>query len=203
MTPLMKPPLDQTRASYDEHALQIADGFWNAQLTNIWETFRQGLPEGAKIADVGCGAGRDTAYFLQHEYQAVGLDYSRGMLLEAMRRAPALYQQGDMRSLPYAAEVFDAAWVCASLLHLPREQAPGAVAEFCRILKPGGSLFLGVKEGQGEGWDMRKGKRFFTYYQENEVRNLLASAGFEIVHLFKESGETAVWLNTFAQKTTR
>jgi len=70
----MKSPLDQTRASYDEHAAQIADGFWNTELTTIWETFRQGLPEGAKITDVGCGAGRDTAYSLQHGYQAVGLD---------------------------------------------------------------------------------------------------------------------------------
>ena len=199
----MKSPLDQTRSSYDENAAQIAEGFWNTELTNIWDRFRQPLPEGAKIADIGCGAGRDTGYFLQHGYLAIGLDYSRGMLLEAMRRAPAPYQQGDMRALPYAAGVFDAAWVCASFLHIPREEAPGVMAELYRILKPGGSLFLGVKEGQGEGWDFRKGKRFFTYYQEEEIRKLLTSAGFEITQLSIDSGEKTVWLNTFSRKTPR
>lgn len=199
----MKSILDQTRTSYDEKAAQIAEGFWNTDLTEIWNIFCAGLAEGAKIADIGCGGGRDTGYFLNHGFRAVGLDYSHGMLLEALQRAPAPYLQGDMRALPYAAGAFDAAWVCASLLHLPRAAAPGVVAELYRVLKPGGNLFLGVKEGKGEGWDFRKGKRFFTYYQEEEIRRLLSSAGFEIIQLSKDADETVSWLNTFARKTHR
>ena len=199
----MKSILDQTRTSYDANAAQIAEGFWNTDLTEIWNTFREGLPEGAKIADIGCGAGRDTDFFTQHGFWTVGLDYSHGMLREAIRRAPAPYQQGDMRALPYAAGAFDAAWVCASLLHLPRAAAPGVAAELSRILKPGGKLFLGVKEGKGEGWDFRKGKRFFTYYREEEIRSLLTTAGFEITRLIREPGKTVAWLNTFARKTPR
>ena len=197
----MDSKLDQTRDSYDRNAFQISEGFWQSDLGEMWDDFCQFLRSGAKVVDVGCGPGRDTALFTRRGYWTTGLDYSRGMLQEALQRAPAPYLQGDMRDLPFAANRFDGAWVCASLLHLPREESPRALSEVWRILKPGGIVFLALKEGRGERWDMRKGKRFFTFFQEEEIRNLLASAGFEIVRVSKNSGETADWLNIFAQKS--
>lgn len=192
--------LDRTRNSYDKYATQIADGFWGTELNQSWDAFSHTLPQGAKVADIGCGPGRDTAQFRQRGYWTTGLDYSSGMLQEAMQRAPAPYLQGDMRFLPFAADSFEGAWVCASLLHIPREDAPAVLAGIWRILKPGGSMFLALKEGQGEGWDTRKGDRFFTFYQQDEIRLLLQSAGFVITELQVHQAETVTWLNLYARK---
>ena len=196
----MKPEIDPTRKSYDQFAVQAADRFWGFELTETWEDFDHSLPRGAKVADIGCGPGRDTAQFNQRGFWATGLDYSIGILQEAMRRAPAPYLQGDMRTLPYAPESFEGVWACASLLHLPRDQAPGVLAEIWRIMKPQGSLYLALKEGQGNYWDTKEGERFFTLFQEDEMRNMLQAAGFEIHRVVINPGEDAPWLNIFARK---
>ncbi len=86
------------------------------------------IPPDARILDLGCGAGRDAAVFTGLGHWVAGMDLSMGMLLEANRRAPGSYLQGDMTRLPFAPESFDAAWLNASLLHLPRELAPGVLA---------------------------------------------------------------------------
>jgi ubiquinone/menaquinone biosynthesis C-methylase UbiE len=189
-----------TQNAYDQNAAQIAEGFWQFELTETWDAFTQRLAQGVRIADIGCGPGRDTAQFVQRGFRVAGLDYSFGMLGEAQRRAPAPYLQGDMRILPFASNSFKGAWVCASLLHLPRGEAPRVMAETHRILKPGGVLYISLKEGQGEEWDTRKGARFFTYYQADEVKSLLESAGFEITELKVNPGESHPWINIFAQK---
>lgn len=189
-----------TRKAYDLNAAQIAEGFWQFELTETWDAFTQELAQDARVVDIGCGPGRDTAQFIQRGFWATGLDYSTGMLGEAKRRAPAPYLQGDMRTLPFAPNTFGGAWICASLLHLPRGDAPQALAETCRILKPGGVLYISLKEGNGEEWDTRKGSRFFTYYQADEAKLLLESAGFEITELKVNPGESHPWINIFAQK---
>lgn len=191
----------RTRASYDANAAEISDGFWEFELTETWDAFTRTLPSGARLADIGCGPGRDTAQFTQRGFWTAGLDFSTGMLREALQRAPAPYLQGDMRTLPFATESFDGAWTCASLLHLPREEAPGVLAEIRRILKPGGVLYLSLKEGEGEYWDDRKGERFFTLFQEDEIRGLLKRAGFQISLLLINPGDPRPWINIFARKS--
>jgi ubiquinone/menaquinone biosynthesis C-methylase UbiE len=81
----MDPNIEQTRSSYNKNAVQIADGFWEIELTESWDAFSRTLPGGAKVADIGCGPSRDTAQFNQRGYWTTGLDYSSGMLKEAIQ----------------------------------------------------------------------------------------------------------------------
>ena len=73
--------------------------------------------------------------------------------------------------------------VACWLLHLPRIQAPQALLEFYRVLRPGGTLYVGVKEGEGKKWvtDQKGQERFFTYYQPEEIDRLIQAGNFEIV----------------------
>ncbi len=66
-----------------------------------------------------------------------------------------------------------------------------------------GTLYLGVKEGEGEAVRGRdEGKpRFFTYFTENELRTLVTKAGFRVVdsgHGRGVSNEGLPWLHLFA-----
>ena len=196
----MEPKKDPTRDAYDQNAAQIAERFWAIELLRQWDLFCAALPQEARVIDLGCGPGRDVAEFMRRGFWTTGLDYSAGLLCEAARRTPAPYLRANLRHLPFPPAVFDGAWFNASLLHLPRQDAPYTLLGVRRILKPGAVLYLSLKRGAGERWEKREGKRFFTYYQEDEIITLLESIGFVITQFFIEPGKTVSWLNIFARK---
>lgn len=192
---------DPTRQTYDTYAAQIAERFWKTDLSRSWDAFGARLPEGALVADLGCGPGRDTGHFTGRGFQVVGMDYSYGMLRQAAERAPAPYTQGDLRTLPFASGAFQGAWMSASLLHIPRGQVPGVLAEVRRVLKPEGVLYLGVKEGEGEVWERREGERFFTFFRVDEIHALLTSAGFTLLEKWLDHTPKVTWINLLARNT--
>lgn len=95
-------------------------------------------------ADVGCGAGRDTAWLAAHGYDAIGFDASPALLAEAARRYPALrYREA---ALPELAGVDDGQFanvLCETvIMHLDADAIPAAVRKLVAILRPGGVLYL-------------------------------------------------------------
>jgi SAM-dependent methyltransferase len=107
-----------------------------------------------------------------------------------------------LRSLPFADAVLDAAWVNASLLHISRAQAPGVLAEVRRALKPGGVLYLSLKEGDGEVWEQREGMRFFSFFRVEETHEMLAEAGFTLLDEWIEPTKKVTWINILAKKSS-
>ena len=108
-----------------------------------------------------------------------------------------------MRRLPFTDGWADGCFVCASLLHVPRHQAPRALSEFRRVLCGGGALYIGVKEGDGEAWvtDQAGKERFFVYYHAEEVDQLIQAAGFKIADAWLSppgEGQRHNWINRFA-----
>lgn len=137
----------------------------------------------ARLVDVGCGPGWETATFAARGHDVLGIDLTPAFLRGARRNVPdAGFARMDMRSTGLDTGAFDGLWACASFLHVPREDAPGTLAEFHRIVRPGGVIHLSVKRGDGE----RKGEgydgdeRRFTLYQPDGLRELVADAGFAV-----------------------
>lgn len=104
------------------------------------------LRPGARVLDVGCGAGHDTLVMAERVDGGglvVGVDLSATMLAETRRRAagvPVLLCRADAQALPFRAGAFDACALRAVLIHTPD---PGqAVVEAMRVLRPGGQVLL-------------------------------------------------------------
>jgi ubiquinone/menaquinone biosynthesis C-methylase UbiE len=200
--------VERTSAAYDRIAARYAAGA-TYPLEQELERFRHMVPIGGLVFDIGCGPGQYARALAARKLHPVGLDLSSGMLQQAQaqgrhgRRGALRLVRADMRQLPVADAYVDGCFVCASLLHLPRTQAPQALAEFRRVLPPGGALYVGVKEGEGEEWvaDQDGHERFFTYYQLKEIDRLIQAAGFEIVDGWSSppgKGQRHNWLNRFA-----
>ena len=206
-------PIDQNRSAYDHIAQRYAE--INAAMPG--EVAEQAgrllarLPAApARILDLCCGAGRDLAWFKAHDRHMFGVDLSRGMLNQACQVTQAPLSQMDMRLLGFAPAVFQAVWCCAALLHLPKIQVPGALAEISRVLVPGGLLSLSVQKGTGEGFERilydrpieYDGviERFFARYEQGEMAALLEQAGFTILQQGENTG-TRLWLWYDACKT--
>src|SRR5262245_32105013 len=138
-----------TSATYDQVASDYAARSPSAvpeTLATIRQRFAALLALGARVLDVGCGPGWEAARLRALGIRAYGLDRSRGMLAEARAWGVPLLL-GDMRDLPVPNGLLDGLWVCASFLHIPKRDGPVVLCEFHRVLRPGGVLYIGVKEG--------------------------------------------------------
>lgn len=193
-----------TNATYDiiaaDYATRVSDP---GTLAEARTRFAALVPPGGRVLDVGCGPGRDLAGLARLGLGSVGLDRSRGMLRQARQRTTRPLLLGDMRRLPVRPGLLDGLWVSASFLHLPKADGPAVLSEFRRVLRAGGVLYLGVKEGTGEGWtsDDSHGHvlpRFFAYYQAAELDERLAEAGFAVVDGWSRADRQQRWLNRLA-----
>lgn len=172
-------PIKHTIDIYDRAAQQYLERdqrFDPARIRS--ERFVNSLPAGSKVLDLGCGAGKYLRRLRDSGLWAIGADLSYGLLALNMAGKPLI--QADMRHLPFKNAAFDGIWMNASLLHLPRDQAPQAVIEVQRILHPGGYWFLSVKRGDGEAFkEGIGGDRFYTYYERDQLAALVSD--FQIV----------------------
>ncbi len=99
---------------------------------------------GERILDAGCGTGRHLTTIVEAGADAVGLDFSHGMLGVARRKHPQLpLAVADLHSgLPLQSDSFDAV-VCALVgEHLEQLQPLGD--ELYRVLRPGGRIVFSV-----------------------------------------------------------
>jgi len=105
-----------------------------------------GMPAGARVLDVPCGQGRHAHLLAEAGFRVDGLDYSRTLLAHAKARGtgPTLrYTRGDMRTLPSRwTGRFDALvnlFTSFGFFMQPSDDSK-TIAEFARVLKPGGTL---------------------------------------------------------------
>jgi SAM-dependent methyltransferase len=98
------------------------------------------LPPGTAV-DAACGTGRHAQYLASLGHKVTGVDGSPEMLAAARAKVPAgEFLEGDLRRLPVPDRHADLVVCALALSHVP-ELAP-VLAEFARILRPGGHLVI-------------------------------------------------------------
>jgi len=96
--------------------------------------------DGDPVLEVGCGHGLHTPVYAGL-YDLYAVDISPSLVTEAKHRAPqATIDRCDAHDLPYKDGAFDAV-VGTAILHHMSDQ-PGAIKEWQRVTKPGGSITL-------------------------------------------------------------
>ena len=114
------------------------------------------LPAGATVLDVACGRGASAVHLARRfEWQVVGVDLGAANLKAASDAAAgaelsdrARFVRGDGERLPVADGVFDAVISECALCTMPDK--PSAVAEFARVLRPGGVVGIADLTRGGE-----------------------------------------------------
>jgi ubiquinone/menaquinone biosynthesis C-methylase UbiE len=148
------------------------------------------LARGDGVLDVACGPGNFTREFARvvgDEGLAVGIDASRPMLEQAVRRAVTagvdnmVFIHGDAVALPFRDRSFDAV-CCFAALHLFAD--PGvALDHMRRVLTPGGRVAL-FTTCRGRSAPLRTlesaigGRSGMRMFEQHEVMEALAARGF-------------------------
>jgi malonyl-CoA O-methyltransferase len=168
-----KASLEEIRRSFNESAADeehfpstIDPRIYHVQL--ILEYL--GDLSGRRVIDIGCGKGR-FARILKDRYpgaKIVGFDLAEAMLRFLPDRvAPC---SGSMTQLPFANESFDAAYATESLEHAVDVEL--AVAEICRVVKPGGKIIIIDKNA--EHWGRLKTPHWEKWFRRKELEKLLS-----------------------------
>lgn len=98
----------------------------------------------SQVADLGCGPGYVTAHLDELGLAAFGVDASPAMIELARQAYPGLrFDVGSMAALDIADGVLGGVLSRWSIIHTPPEELPVVLAEFHRVLAPGGHLLVG------------------------------------------------------------
>jgi len=137
--------IDKTLKYYNENAQSFASGTVSVKFTKVQDKFLEKLNPDAYILDFGCGAGRDTKYFLSRGYQVDAVDGS-----EQLCRIASEYTEIKVRQMLFQEldekEKYDGIWACASILHLPKKQLREVLKNMYAALKSKGWIYTSFTE---------------------------------------------------------
>jgi SAM-dependent methyltransferase len=171
-----------TLAAYDSHAAEYAaDWLGQHAPEDMYALLREHFTPGP-TADIGCGAGRDTAWLAANGFDARGFDASAGLLAQARIAHPALHF--DLAALPELAGVprgkFQNVLCETVIMHLAPAQVGPSVRSLLAVLRPGGTLYLSWRVTDDADKRDPAG-RLYASFDKRVVTNELAP-GDAIVH---------------------
>ncbi|GAA1023863.1 methyltransferase [Acrocarpospora pleiomorpha] len=142
--------LTATRTAYDDAAARYAEFVdehfpanpLNRVMIALFAELVRAAGDGL-VADVGCGPGHITAYLRSLGVTAFGIDLSPEMIALARGAHPELrFEVGLIGALDVEDASLAGVLANYSIIHTPPERLPETLAEFHRVLGPGGHLLL-------------------------------------------------------------
>jgi SAM-dependent methyltransferase len=131
-------------AWYERHADSYATRTLEGGPEADRDAFVDEVGLGARVLDVGCGAGRDLRAFADAGLQPEGLEASPTLAAWARRHAGVKVTVGLLEDAVWDAP-FDGVWACASLVHVPCSALRRPLDRIASWLKPGGTLWFSMR----------------------------------------------------------
>lgn len=156
---------DESAANEEHFPSTIDPRIYHVQL--ILEYF--GDLAGKRVLDVGCGKGRFARVLAERHPAAriAAMDLSEAML--RFVPAPITACSATMTALPFRDAAFDAAYATESLEHAVDIER--ALAELCRVVKPGGRIV--VIDKNAEHWGKLATPEWERWFHREELEKLL------------------------------
>lgn len=169
----------------------------NAELNHFIKDLLE-LQEHDTVLEIGFGPGTLLWQMAQITTKGLveGIDFSEVMVAQAQKtnqhyiaQKRVKIQKGNCDNLPYGPESFDK--VCTSNTIYFWENPKAIIKEIFRIVKPGGRLVIGFRDAD-QMKALPLSEDVFHFYTGDDVKGLLANAGFSNVCIEKKEGQSLV-----------
>jgi SAM-dependent methyltransferase len=195
---------DRIAERYAAWAAQV----WSDERARYTELIIRSVPDGAAVLELGCAGGGPTTQALAARFTVTGVDLSARNVELARANAPtATFLHADMTELEIEPASFDAVVAFFSIIHVPREEQPGLLAQIARWLRPGG-LFVATlgasstENGYEEDW--LGAPMYWSHFDAETNRRMVEEAGFvvnsAILETADEDGAAVTFLWVVARK---
>jgi SAM-dependent methyltransferase len=189
MNTVMENPSDITvetyRRNFDKY-VERTPAVPSIELTEWMDCFLAHILQGGMILEIGSATGRDARYLSERGYVVMCTDVI-GQALQKLSEEGFETAEFDFRDEPKREWIgkFDGVFANAVLLHAPLDVFEDALGKFATVLKEGGVVAFSLKTGAGEEITLEKmdAPRYFRYYTEPEIREVLRQHPFEIISI--------------------
>jgi ubiquinone/menaquinone biosynthesis C-methylase UbiE len=196
MMELRNLPSSQTRNSYNLVAGKYHDLFHD-ELNgkpfdrSLLDRFAGMLPPGSSVLDAGCGPSAHIGKFLaERGVRVLGLDIAEECVHKASSLNPSsIFIQSDIATLPFRDKSLNGIVAYYSIIHTPKKFLADIFREFHRVMTKSGVVLVAVKAGKGEE-ELSEllsipTSIHFSYFEEEEIRQLVVDGGFELTYLHR------------------
>ena len=148
--------------------------------------FITALPRGGSALDLGCGPGTAAGVMANAGLHVHATDAVPEMIA-LVPQNPQIHAEVKTFSQIDGTKLYDGIWANFSLLHAERATLPTILNSLHIALKPNGYFHIAMKLGTNTARDSIG--RQYTYVTEDELRDLLTTAGFTITKKHTGSGK--------------
>lgn len=190
-----------THSFYSGRAAAYAEDTGQYTLSSHLHRFASLLETGARVLEIGCGSGRDSAWLVSQGFDVHPTDGVAEMAAQAADRLGV-----PVTVLPFgeinAVQDYDGVWANACLLHVPRADLSDVLQRIQRALRPGGLFYASYKAGQAEGVDTFG--RYYNYPDEAWLTSAYGGGWSSLDITAADGGGydglPTSWLHVFAQR---
>ena len=142
------------------------------------------LPPGSSVLDLGCGSGHPADIEIARLHHVTGIDISAVQVDLARQNVPAgRFIHGDMASMDFPEQAFDAVVSFYTIEHIPREEHFSVLKKIYHWIKPGGWLLFSM---EAEEYEEETGQwlgvpMFLSSFGPEVMKSLVVQTGFELI----------------------
>lgn len=194
---------DRIIAFYENHGLQYIKDTESVDMSDVVGRFAVHLEKGARILDVGAGAGRDSKSLQNEGFAVVALEPCKTFVAH-LQKVPNLEVWAFGAQEVEDVETFNGIWACASLIHFDEKELPKVMKRLCRALKPNGYFYMSFKNGDGVRVVKKDGMLFHDMTPER-LNDFATESGLKVVEMWSNESKLrgkndAHWNNVIAIK---
>ncbi|MES9517199.1 class I SAM-dependent methyltransferase [Rhodococcus erythropolis] len=182
---------DIVRDSYSARSQEYTDLFGHMDSTHAsdralvtsWAATLTG-----RVLDAGCGPGQWTDFLAQRGLAVSGIDLVPEFVERARDQYPDLsFEVGGFEALDVEADSLGGVLSWYSLIHHHPQDIETPLAEFARVIRPGGGLLVGFFEGASvEAFDHAATTGY--RWPVAELSQVLVTAGFDVIETHTRTG---------------
>lgn len=154
------------------------------QLIDSWAEMVSG-----PVLDAGCGPGHWTKYIADRGIDVRGIDLVPAFIEHARATHPGIrFDVGSIDHLEEPDHFFGGVLSWYSTIHHHPSRIAEPIAEFARVLRPGGALVLGFFDGSAiEEFDHAVTLAY--RWPASELQSILEAHGFEVLETYRRTGQ--------------